>query len=436
MKLSKALAIGASTKSSLYDEYKGKEISLTDGNFWGRFGGGQSWSGESVTIDRTLQLSTAWACIRLLSETIATLPLGFYKKEANGKRVSASDHSLYGLLHDQPNADMTAVVFWQIIMTSLLLRGVAFAEKSVRGDGTLTSLQYLNPDRLTCKKLGSGSLLYTYREENGTTREIIERRIMKIMGFSLDGKTALSPIAYARNVFGSAIATDRAAARVFAKGLRASGFLKSKNDLTEKQREQLRGSLAKFSGSESAGGLMVLEAELDYQALAMNPEDAQMLQSRGFGVEEICRWFLVPPFMVGHKDGSSNYGTGLEQQMTAFLTFSLQPWLTRIEQAIKKDLLTPRERNEFFAKFSVDGLLRADSAGRAAIYASASQNGWRTRNEIRALEELEPLPGGDALTIQSNLLPAEMLGQQKQANDVQNALKQWLGVTDPQEPST
>lgn len=435
MKLSKALAIGASTKSSLYDEYKGQSVSLTDGNFWGRFGGGQSWSGESVTIDRTLQLSTAWACIGLLSETIATLPLGFFKKEGDGKRVSAPDHPLYSLLHDQPNADMTAVVFWQVIMTSLLLRGVAFAEKFIRG-GVVSSIQYLNPDRLTCKQLTSGAYLYTFREKDGTTRDIPESRIMKIMGFSLDGKHALSPIAYARNVFGSAIATDRAAARVFAKGLRASGFLKSKNNLRPEQREQLRGSLAKFSGSESAGGLMVLEAELDYQALSMNPEDAQMLQSRGFGVEEICRWFRVPPFMVGHNEKSTSWGSGIEQQMIGFLTFSLRPWLTRIEQAIKKDLLTPAERGVFSGEFSVEGLLRADSAGRAAYLSQMTQNGLMSRNEGRAYDNRPPIEGGDALTVQSNLMPIALLGQQKQANDAQNALKQWLGITDPQEPST
>lgn len=434
MKLSKALAIGASTKSSLSDEYKGKDISLDDANFWGRFGGGESWSGEKVTVDRTLQLSTAWACIGLLSETIATLPLGFFKKQADGKRVAANDHPLYALLHDQPNADMTAVVFWQIIMTSLLLRGVAFAEKFVRG-GVLSSIQYLNPDRLACRQLTNGSLVYTFREKDGSTRDIPEARILKIMGFSLDGKHALSPIAYARNVFGSAIATDRAAARVFAKGLRAQGFLKSQKNLTKDQRDQLKDSLKKFSGSESAGGLMVLEADLDYKALSMNPEDAQMLQSRGFGVEEICRWFRVPPFMVGHNEKSTSWGSGIEQQMIGFLTFSLRPWLTRIEQAIKKDLLKPEERGVFQAEFSVEGLLRADSAGRAAYLSQMTQNGLMSRNEGRAYDNRPPVEGGDALTVQSNLLPIEMLGQQKQATDAQNALKQWLGVTDPKEPS-
>jgi HK97 family phage portal protein len=433
MKLSKVLALGAASKSSLYDEYKGQSIALTDGNFWGKFMSGPSWSGEAVSIDRTLQLSTAWACIGLLSETIATLPLGFFEKKADGTRTTAGDHALYRLLHDQPNADMTAVVFWQVMMTSLLLRGAAFAEKVMRA-GVVSSINYLNPDRLTCKHLSSGAYEYTYREKDGETRPIPESRILKILGFSLDGKSPLSPIAYARNVFGSAMATDRAAARVFSKGLRASGFLKSKNTLKPLQREQLRESLNKFSGSEAAGGMMVLEAELDYQGLSMNPDDAQMLETRGFGVEEICRWFRVPPFMVGHNEKSTSWGSGIEQQMLGFLTFSLRPWLTRIEQAIKKDLLTPAERLRYFAEFSVEGLLRADSAGRAAYLAQMTQNGLMSRNEGRAYDNRPPVEGGDALTVQSNLLPIHLLGQQKDAQTAQDAVKAWLGINDSQEP--
>lgn len=433
MKLLKAIALGTAQKSALYDEYKDQSIALSDGNFWGKFLGGTSWSGEGVTVDRTLQLSTAWACIGLLSETIATLPLGFYEKKGD-KRVSANDHPLYSLLHNSPNADMTAVVFWQVMMASLLLRGAAFAEKLMRA-GSVSSIAFLHPDRLTCKTLVSGSLEYLYRDRDGTTRIIPESRIVKILGFSLDGITPLSPIAYAKNVFGSAIATDKAAARVFAKGLRASGFLKSKNLLKPDQRDQLRDSLKKFTGSESAGGLMVLEAELDYQALAMNPEDAQMLQSRAFGVEEICRWYRVPPFMVGHNEKSTSWGSGIEQQMIGFLTFSLRPWLTRIEQAIKKDLLTPAERTRIFAEFSVEGLLRADSAGRAAYLAQMTQNGLMTRNEGRAYDNREPLPGGDSLTVQSNLLPIDLLGRLPEGSAAKSALLEWLNLT-PSKEST
>ena len=136
-----------------------------------------------------------------------------------------------------------------------------------------------------------------------------------------------------------------------------------------------------------------------------------MLETRAFHVEEICRWFRVPPFMVGHSEKSTSWGTGLEQQMIGFLTFALRPYLTRIEQGIKKSLLSPTERTKYFAEFALEGLMRADSNARAALYSSASQNGWMTRNEIRDLENRPPLSGGDELTVQSNLVPINVLGK-------------------------
>lgn len=168
---------------------------------------------------------------------------------------------------------------------------------------------------------------------------------------------------------------------------------------------------------------------MEYQPLSMNPDDAQMLQTRAFHVEEICRWFRVPPFMVGHSEKSTSWGTGLEQQMLGFLTFALRPYLSRIEQGIKKSLLPPAERAKYHAEFSLEGLMRADSAGRAALYASAAQNGWMTRNEIRELENWPPVDGGDELTVQSNLVPISLLGKiTSTATAAKSAVLTWLGL--------
>ena len=213
-------------------------------------------------------------------------------------------------------------------------------------------------------------------------------------------------------VFGAAMAADEAAGKVFANGMQASGFLTHEGGvLKENQREQIRESLNKFSGSQNAGKLMVLEAGMKYQGITMDPEAAQMLETRAFNVEEICRWFRVPPFMVGHMDKQSSWAASVEAQNLHFLSNSLRPLLVNIEQEISRCLLTPNERDKYFAEFNVEGLLRADSAARANFYNTALQNGWLNRNEVRQKENMPPVDGGETYTAQSNLLPLEKLGQ-------------------------
>ncbi|EOZ7939566.1 phage portal protein, partial [Cronobacter malonaticus] len=173
------------------------------------------------------------------------------------------------------------------------------------------------------------------------------------------------------------------------------------------QRERLRSYMAQFTSSKNAGKIMVLEGGLKYQNVTMNPEAAQMLETRSFGIEEICRWFRVPPFMVGHTSKQSSWASSLEGMNLQFLTHTLRPLLVNIEQEISRCLLNGEE--DIFAEFSVEGLLRADSAGRAAYYTSALQNGWMSRNDVRRLENLPPIEGGDIYTVQLNLTPLEDL---------------------------
>ncbi|KAB7710718.1 phage portal protein, partial [Plesiomonas shigelloides] len=187
----------------------------------------------------------------------------------------------------------------------------------------------------------------------------------------------------------------------------STGFLSSENALNKEQRERLRKSLQSFIGSKNAGKLMVLENKLSYQNVTMNPEAAQLLESRAFSIEEICRWFRVPPFMVGHMTKQNSWAASVEGMNLLFLTNTLRPLLVNIEQEIARCLLGDDE--DYFAEFSVEGLLRADSAGRAAYYTTALQNGWMSRNDVRRLENLPPIPGGDIYTVQLNLTPLEDL---------------------------
>jgi HK97 family phage portal protein len=196
------------------------------------------------------------------------------------------------------------------------------------------------------------------------------------------------------------------------------------------QREQIRTHVRSV---QDRGEFMVFEKGTGFHRLSMNPQDAELLSTRAFNVEEICRWFRVPPFMVGHSEKSTSWGTGIEQQMIGFVTFVLRPWCVRIEQSIRKNLLTPVEQNSYSAEFALEGLLRGDSGARSAFYASAGQNGWMTRNEMRRLENLPPVEGGDVLTVQSNLVPLDKLGEQPAGAAAADALKAWLGLNDTKE---
>lgn len=392
-------------KSALLN-WLGVPISLTTGTFWQEWFGTSS-SGKVVTADKAMQLSAVWACIRLLSESVSTLPMKVYRREADGSRKLAQDHPAYQVLCRRPNLEMTPSRFMLMVVASICLRGNAFIEKKMIGR-KLVALNPLLPQNMVVKRLDTGQLQYTYTED-GKKRVIPVDRMMHIRGFGLDGVCGMMPLSSGREVFGAAMAVDESAAKIFENGLQTSGYISSKVALNKEQRERLRQYLAAFAGSKNAGKMMVLEGDLSYQNVTMNPEDAQMLESRAFSIEEICRWFRVPPFMVGHVTKQSSWASSVEGMNLIFLTNTLRPLLVNIEQEISRCLLDSDE--DYFAEFSVEGLLRADSVGRAAYYTTALQNGWMSRNDVRRLENLPPIPGGEIYTVQLNLTPLEDLKQ-------------------------
>lgn len=356
-----------------------------------------------------MQLDAVWACVRLISQTISTLPFPLYQKNDQGQGTVALAHPLYNILHDQPNGEMTATEFWGAIVSCILLWGNAYAE-IVRAGGRIIALNPLRPDYMIVRRQEDGSLLYIYSFA-GQVSELTEGDMLHIKGFSIDGVMGLSPISQARHGIGSAIAAEETAGAIFRNGMRPSGYVKAPNILSKDQRDLAKDLMERFKGSHNTGSVPLLEGGWEFFPLSVPPEDAQLLQTRSFHVEQICRWFDVPPVMIGHTEKATSWGSGIEQMMLGFLMFALRPHLKRIEQVVRKSLLTPNERNQYFAEFNVEGLLRADSHGRAALYSTLVQNGLRTRNEIRAMDNEPPLPGGDDLTVQSNLIPVELLGQ-------------------------
>lgn len=399
----------------------GVPIGLKDGSFWKEWFG-QSSTGKTVTVDKSLQLSAVWACVRLLSESVSTLPLRLYERRADGSRVAATEHPFYRLLTVSPNAEMTPARFILMIVASIALRGNAFVEKK-RVGSRIVALVPLLPQCMVVKRLDTGRLEYTYTE-NGKQRVIGEKDLMHIRGFGLDGVCGLHPVSTGRDIFGGAMSAEEAAGKVFAQGMQASGILSTDQKLNPQQRAELAESLGRFMGSPNAGKVMVAEYGMKYQGITIDPEAAQMLETRNFAIEEICRWFRVPPFMVGHMDKQSSWTSTIEGMNLQWLTNGLRPLLENIEQEISRCLLDNDGR--YFAEFSVEGLLRADSAGRASYYTTGLQNGWMSRNEVRRLENLPPIPGGDVYTVQSNLLPIDQLGQAQDGEQARSALAAWL----------
>lgn len=413
-------------KSALLS-WLGIPLSLTDGDAWSAVsGGGADSAGQRVSADSMLRLSACFACTRLISQSIASMPLSMYERTSGGKRV-AQQHPLHMILHDQPNADTTAALHWEATLAAMLLRGNARAEKLMIGQ-RLVGLQFLHPARLVIRRKSNGQKEYWYTESNGRQREIPAARIWNIPGFSLDGTDGISVVSYGAGVFGAAQAADAAASGTFHRGLMPTTWFKYPKVLSKEQRTDARELIeGRLSGAVNAGRPAILEADMEVGTIGINPKDAQLLESRSFSVEEICRWFGVPPHMVGHSEKSTSWGTGIEQQVLGFLTFTLMAWMRRIEQAISKDLLSPADRLRFYPKFNVEGLLRADSAGRAAFYGAMVDKGIYTRDEVREKEDLPPMGGNAAvLMTQTAMAPLDTLGQSTVGDQAKNALASWL----------
>jgi HK97 family phage portal protein len=385
-------------------------VGLTDPRLYTFLSGGPTFAGESVTPETAMRLDAVFACVRLLSQTISTLPLVFYKRNADGRGVAARDEPMYALLHDRPNSDMTAVTFWQVMITALLLWGNGYAAIERRRDGSVISLNPLLPDRLTVQRQADGSIEYRYNTPNGV-ETYDEKQIFHIKGFSVDGVVGLSPITQARETLGISLAAEKSAASFYRNSMRPSVVWNAPGYLGENQRKRAKDIIEEFSGSVNAGKTPLIEGGWKLETLTINPQDAQLLSTRAFSIEQICRIYGVPPVMIGHAQGQTAWGSGLEQLGIWFLTYTLSPILRNVEQEVTRSLLDPIERMMFYAEFNADALLRTDSINRASMMQILALNGLRSRDELRALDNLGPVPGGDIMTVAANLLPLDKIGQ-------------------------
>lgn len=393
--------------SGLFHSRDKPKDSTNGSNYRFLFGG--TTSGNRVTEQSAMQMTAVYACVRILSEAIAGLPLHLYHYTETGSKEKAIKHPLYFLLHDEPNPEMTSFVFRETMMTHLLLYGNAYSQIIRNGKGEVIGLYPLMPNRMTVDRDDKGQIYYQYLVSDSDaptmkegTVNLKKEDVLHIPGLGFDGLVGYSPIAMAKNAIGLSIATEEYGAKFFANGATPGGILEYPG--TVKDPDRVRESWNKGFSERNSHKVAILEEGMKYTPISISPNEAQFLETRKFQIDEIARIFRIPPHMVGDLEKSSF--SNIEQQSLEFVKYTLEPWLMRWEQSINRALLSPNEKSTYFVKFNVDGLLRGDYQSRMSGYATARQNGWMSANDIRELENLDLIPveeGGNLYLINGNM---------------------------------
>ena len=358
---------------------------------------GRTTSGKPVNERTAMQTTAVYACVRILAEAVASLPLHVYEYQDDGGKKLVHDHPLYYLLHDEPNPEMTSFVFRETLMSHLLIWGNAYAQIIRDGTGRVLGLYPLLPDKMDVQRDDRGNIYYVYSrnsDENPMFKEYGDIRlkaeeVLHIPGLGFDGLIGYSPIAMAKNAVGMTLACEEYGASFFANGANPGGVLEHPGVLKDpsKVRESWN---SVYRGVNNAHKIAVLEEGMKYQQIGIPPEEAQFLETRKFQINEIARLYRIPPHMVGDLDKSSF--SNIEQQSLEFVKYTLDPWVIRWEQSLQRSLLLPGEKGKYFIKLNVDGLLRGDYQSRMNGYAVGRQNGRFSANDIREMENMNPIP--------------------------------------------
>lgn len=379
---------------------------------------GRTTSGKPVNERTAMQTTAVYACVRILAEAVASLPLHVYEYQDDGGKKLVHDHPLYYLLHDEPNPEMTSFVFRETLMSHLLIWGNAYAQIIRDGAGRVLGLYPLLPDKMDVQRDDRGNIYYVYSrnsDENPMFKKYGDIRlkaedVLHIPGLGFDGLIGYSPIAMAKNAVGMTLACEEYGASFFANGANPGGVLEHPGVLKDpsKVRESWN---SVYRGVNNAHKIAVLEEGMKYQQIGIPPEEAQFLETRKFQINEIARLYRIPPHMVGDLDKSSF--SNIEQQSLEFVKYTLDPWVIRWEQSLQRSLLLPGEKGKYFIKLNVDGLLRGDYQSRMNGYAVGRQNGWFSANDIREMENMNPIPdeqGGNLYLINGAMTKLEDAG--------------------------
>lgn len=367
-------------------------------------GGEGTAAGVAIGPNNALKLAAVYACVRVISEDVAALPLITYSRLPRGKE-RATTHPLYRLLHDEPNPYMTSLQLRETLQGHVLLWGNGYANIERDERGTPVALWPLRPDAMDAPVVSSaGSLLYTYHMPSGEPRALTQGDVFHLRGLSPDGIMGYPPISLHRESLALAMATMEFGNRFFSNDSRPGGVLQAPQRLSNEAAERMRLSWeAAHRGLSNAHRVAVLEEGVEWQQIGIPPEDAQWLDTRTFQVQEIARIFRMPPHKIGELSRATF--SNIESQAIQYVTDTLRPWLVRWEQQINKDLVAPGDKGRIFAEHLMDALLRGETLARFQSYQLAMQNGVYSANEVREFENANPFEGGDVHLQMANMVP-------------------------------
>lgn len=389
------------------------------------FGITESSTGINVSEESSLRLSAVYACVRIISESIASLPLKLYRYGPENEKQIANNHPLYKILHDISNSEQSAFEFIETSVVHLNLWGNAYIKKVINNKGQITKLTSVSPWNVNLmydlsRPVGFQKIYYI-TEDTGEQKAYFQNEILHIRGLSLNGKVGLSPIAYAREAIGLGLAAEQFGSKYFGNGTNIGATLEHPGTLSDEAYKRLKSDMAvNHQGVANSNKLMILEEGMKHTKSVIPPEDSQFIETRKFQLNEIARIFRVPPHMIADLEKATF--SNIEHQSIEFVMHTLRPWLVRIEQAIFMQVLTENERQKYFVNFNVDALLRGDVKSRYEAYHIALQDGWLNRDEVRAKEKLNPIPEGKGkeFFMNGNMVPIDFKPEGGENNEKDN----------------
>jgi HK97 family phage portal protein len=371
--------------------------------------GPRSSSGLAVNEESAMRCAAVFACVRVLAESVAQIPLKVYEKLPDGGKKEVTDHQLYPLLHTRPNDEMTSFSWRETSVGHLATHGNAYSLLEHSGDGRVRSIYPLRPDRVTPRRnISSGKIVYDVTDDEGRRAVYHKEQILHVPGLGYDGIIGYSPIRMAAESIGMEMAAAQYSGKFFANGAMPGGVLEHPGALGAEALQALRESWEEIhKGGDNAHKIAILEEGMKYTQISIKPEEAQLLDTLKFSRSEIAGIYRVPAHMINDLEKATF--SNVEQLSLEFVKFSLSPWLSRMEQAMNWRLFLPSERGRYFCEFVLDGLLRGDYKSRNEGHQIAISGGWKSINEVRAEENLPPVEGGDSHFMQGAMTTVERI---------------------------
>ena len=405
-------------------------VSLANPDEWllGAFGGKATTAGVSVDEQTSLKFSAVWACVRVLSQTLASLPLLLYRRTDDEDKLRATDHPIYGLLHDQANTEMTSFQFRETLMAHLVTWGNGYAEIEYNGNMDPIGLWPLLPDRTWPQRVDE-VLVYKTRVEHGREVTLPAWKVLHVPGLGFNGLQGYSPIQLHREAVGLGQAAAEYGARMYGNGARPSGLIEMDGGFKDAEaRRNFRQEFEEYhSGLRNAGRVAVLEKGMKWQKTGIPPKDAEWVNGRKFQIREIARIFGVQPHMIGDLQDATY--SNIEQQSLEFASYTMMPWLVRWEQVLNLALLRKAERGKLFTQFLMEGLVRGDLPSRYEAYSKGRQWGWLSANDVRRFENMNQVEGGDVYMVPLNMISADQVGLDAPSSEASR-----IALLDPAEP--